>query len=220
MDTEPEYYGATMISSPSFRGRSFNKKLDPSQLDISDEDQSFPAKVTRIITSLVSRVMTPRQVIVLLRLLKALTFCTLCLTVISDLWFVFYVEIALSNDVNVKLGGFRDRLIRIYGIGLAVFAVLVELDMKVISDHFAGLKPFLVRSMMLLFVATVSSVSPMIGYERKQAKQQNNNYNSYGDDGGDDDGGYNNYNQNQTNYIKDEVPGSTVAFQAITSFIL
>lgn len=218
MDTDPEYYGATMISSPSFRGKSFNKKLDPSQLDIPDEDHSFTAKAIRTITSLVSGLLRPRQVIVLLRLLKALTFCTLCLTVISDLMFVFYVEISISDDVNIKLGGFRDRLIRIYGVGLAIFAVLVELD-NVISDHFAGLKPFLVRSIMLLFVATVSGVSPMIGYERKQAKQQNNNYNAYGDDDGND--GYNSYNQNQqTNYIRDEVPGSTVAFQAITSFIL
>jgi len=217
---EPEpIYGTTMISSPSFRGKSFNKRLDSTKLDIADEDQSFAAKATRTITSLVSRVLKPRQVIVLLRLLKALTFCTLCLTIISDLMFVFYVEISLSDDVNIKLGGFRDRIIRIYGIGLAVFAVLVELDMKVVSDHFAGLKPFLVRSMMLLFVSTVSGVSPMIAYERKQARQQKNNYNAYGDDDGDDGYAYNNYNQTSHN-IRDEVPGSVIAFQAITSFIM
>jgi len=208
----------TMISSPSFRGKSFNKRLDSTKLDIADEDQSFAAKVTRTITAMVSRILKPRQVIVLLRLLKALTFCTLCLTIISDLIFVFYVEISLSDDVNIKLGGFRDRIIRIYGIGLALFAVLVELDMKVVSDHFAGLKPFLVRSIMLLFVAMVSGVSPMIAYERKQAKQQKNN-NYYADDDGDDAYAYNKYSS-QSNYIRDEVPGSVIAFQAITSFIL
>jgi hypothetical protein len=215
---DDNYYDATMISSPSFKGKSFNKRLDPTKLDIPESDNSFGAGLTRKVTYVVSRIFRPRQVIVLLRLLKALTFCTLCLTIISDLMFVFYVEISLSRDVGIKLGGLRDRVIRLYGTCLAVIAVLVELDMKVASTKFAGLKPFVTRSFVLLFVATISGVSPMIGYERKLARQRKN-YNAYGDDG-DDKYSYNQYNQQSSHYIKDEVPGSAVAFQAMTSFIL
>jgi hypothetical protein len=91
--------------------------------------------------------------------------------------------------------------------------------MKVASSNFAGLKPFIIRSLVLFFVATISGVSPMIGYERKLARQKKKYYNSYGDDG-DDRYSYNQYNQQTSHNIRDEVPGSAVAFQAITSFIL
>lgn len=215
---EDEYYDTTMISSPSFKGKSFNKRLDPTKLDIPESDRSFTAGLARKMTYFVSHILRPRQVIVLLRLLKALTFCTLCLTIISDLMFIFYVEISLSNDVGIKLGGMRDRVIRFYGTVLAFIAVLVELDMTVASTNFAGLKPFIIRSFLLLFVATISGVSPMIGYERKLSRQQKN-YSSYGDDG-DDRYPYNQYSQQSSHFIRDEVPGSAVAFQAITSFIL
>lgn len=217
---DDNYYDATMISSPSFKGKSFNKRLDPTKLDIPENDRSFSSGLIRKMTFFVSHILRPRQVIVLLRLLKALTFCTLCLTIISDLMFIFYVEISLSNDVGIKLGGIRDRVIRLYGTCLAFIAVLVELDMKVASSNFAGLKPFIIRSLMLFFAATVSGVSPMIGYERKLTRQKKKYYNSYGDDG-DDRYSYNQYNQQASeHYIRDEVPGSAVAFQAITSFIL
>jgi hypothetical protein len=60
----------------------------------------------------------------------------------------------------------------------------------------------------------------MIGYERRLTRQKKKYYNSYGDDG-DDRYSYNQYNQQASeHYIRDEVPGSAVAFQAITSFIL
>mmetsp|Transcript_17573 Transcript_17573/g.33327 ORF Transcript_17573/g.33327 Transcript_17573/m.33327 type:complete len:304 (-) Transcript_17573:189-1100(-) len=216
---DDNYYDATMISSPSFKGKSFNKRLDPTKLDIPEHDTSFGAGVIRKMTFFVSHILRPRQVIVLLRLLKALTFCTLCLTIISDLMFIFYVEISLSRDVGIKLGGLRDRVIRLYGTVLAFIAVLVELDMKVASTNFSGLKPFIIKSFMLFFVATISGASPMIGYERKLARQKNKNYNAYGYNN-DDAYAYNQNNQQASHYIKDEVPGSAVAFQAITSFIL
>jgi len=228
--SQQDYYNsATMISSPSFQGRSFNKRLDATHLDIVPGDNSFCAIVTRTITGMVGRFLRPRQVIVILRLLKALTFCTLCLTIIANLMFIFFVEISVSTDVSIKLGGLRDRINRLYGIGLAVLAVLVELDMKVVKENLPALMPFLIRSFLLLFVASLSGTSPMISYERKQYRaymRNNNGYNyNYDDDGGDDDGGDddndNNYGGNNMSYlIKDEVPTSAVAFQSITSFIL
>lgn len=216
MHNENQDYEPALINAPSFKGKSFNKRLDPNQLDIHDEDTSCCAVVTRSITGIVSRTLSPRQVIVVLRLLKAMTFCTLCLSIISDLMFV-YIELSISKDVGIKLGGMRDRILRVYGVAVALIAVLVELDMNIISSHLAGLKPFLVRSLVLLYVSAVSGTSPMIGYERKQYR----NYKYGNNDDGDDqyNNGYNYNNGNQYN-IRDEVPGSAVAFQSITSFIL
>jgi hypothetical protein len=224
MYNQHDDYESTLKSAPSFKGKSFNKRLDPSQLDIHEQDTSCCAVVTRSVTGIVSRCLRPRQVVVILRLLKALTFCTLCLTIIADLIFVFYVAVNLSNDVDVKLGGMRDKIMRVYGIGIAIVAVLVELDMKVITVHMGGLKPFLIRSILLLYVATVSGTSPMIRYEAKQAR--NNRYNNYDDDDNDNndayDDAYNAYSNkyNQSVYIRDEVPGSVIAFQSMTSFFL
>lgn len=220
--------GRDMTSSSSYHGRSFNKRLDPSQLDIDDDDTSCCAEVTRTITQFVSRIFKPRQVIVLLRLLKALTFCTLLLTIVADLMFCFYVEFHVSRDVSIKLGGHRETLNRLYGVALAVLAVFVELDMHIVSKHFVGLKPFIARSILYLFVASLSSVSPMIAYERRLIRQYKKNSNNYNyDDYGDDKYGYsNNGNYNQNNNcavaypIKNELPGSATAFQSITSFIL
>lgn len=160
----------------------------------------------------------PRQILVILRVLKAITFCTLCLTIVADLMFIFWVELKISDDVSIKLGGTRDKIIRAYGTVLAGIAVLVELDMTFISRNLSGLKPFIARSIMLLFIASVSGVSPMIGYEKRQNKKNNYNNNYAYDD--DDGNAYNNYSNSQGHSISDEVPGSTVAFQAMTSFVL
>ena len=97
---------------------------------------------------------------------------------------------------------------RLYGVGIAVLATMIELDMSIANRHFAGLKPFLPRSLLLLFVANLSAASPMISYESRLWKQ----YRRYNDD--DMAAAYDNI------LIKDEVPGSAVAFQAMTSFIL
>jgi hypothetical protein len=203
-----EYQEHPVLSSPSFHGRSFNKRLDPRHLDIADDDKPCHAEVVRKVASVVSKIFRPRQVIVLLRLLKALTFCTLGLGIIADLMFIFFVEVSVSDDVNIKLGGVRDMLLRVYGVSLASLATMIELDMTIANVHFSGLKSFLPRSLLLLFVATLSATSPMISYEKKQWKE----YQRYNDD--DYGYGYNNV------LIKDEVPGSSVAFQSITSFVL
>ena len=196
------------FSSPSFNGRSFNKHLDPRYLDIHESDKSMGAEVVRKVAGVVSKLFRPRQIIILLRLLKALTFCTLCLSIIAELIFIFFVQVSVSNDVNVKLGGVRDMIVRLYGVILATLSTMIELDLTVASVHFKGLKPFLPRSFLLLFVAMISASSPMISYERKQWRDYHKNY--------DDDLGM----SYDTNYIRQEVPGSAVAFQSITSFLL
>lgn len=207
MDSE-DYHDHQSLSSPSFAGGSFNKRLDPRHLDLSDDDKSFHAELIRKIAHFVSKIFRPRQVIVLLRLLKALTFCTLGLGMIADVMFIFFVQVNVSDEVNIKLGGMRDMICRLYGVGIAVLATMIELDMSIANMHFAGLKPFLPRSLLLLFVANLSAASPMISYESRLWRQ----YRRYNDD--DMAAAYDNI------LIKDEVPGSAVAFQAMTSFIL
>jgi hypothetical protein len=203
-----DYGENPVLSSPSFHGRSFNKRLNPRHLDIPEDDNSMSAAVIRKIAHIVSKFLRPRQVIVLLRLLKALTFCTLGLGIIADLIFIFFVETSVSNEVNIKLGGVRDMICRLYGVGLAILATMIELDMTVANVRFSGLKSFLPRSFLLLFVATLSAASPMVSYESRLWRQY---HRAYDDDVG---LGYDNV------YIKDEVPGSAVAFQVITSLTL
>jgi hypothetical protein len=205
-----DYGEHPVLSSPSFHGRSFNKRLNPRHLDLLDDDKSCHAEVVRKVANVVSKIFRPRQVIVLLRLLKALTFCTLGLSIIADLMFIFFVEVTVSDDVNIKLGGVRDMIMRLYGVCLASLATMIELDMTVANVHFSGLKPFLPRSLLLLFVAILSASSPMIAYERRQSRQ----YRKYYDDDLGWGSGYNNV------LIKDEVPGSAIVFQSITSFVL
>ena len=207
MNTD-EYQESPDFSSPSFHGRSFNKRLDPRHLDIHETDKSMGAEVVRKVANIVSKIFRPRQVIVLLRLLKAMTFCTLCLSIIAELIFIFFVQVTVSDDVNEKLGGMRDMVCRLYGVILATLTTMIELDLTAANVHFAGLKPFLPRSFLLLFVATLSASSSMISYERKQYRSYHRNY--------DDDIGM----SYDTYYIRDEVPGSAVAFQSITSFVL
>lgn len=196
------------VTSPSLHGRTFNKYLDPRHLDIADDDKSIHSAIVRKVATIVSKIFRPRQVIILLRLLKALTFCTLTLSMIAELMFIFFVQVSVGNDVNIKLGGMRDMICRLYGVGIAILAIMIELDMTIANTHFAGLKPFLPRSLLLLFVCTLSAASPMISYESKLWRQ----YHRYNDD--DLGVAYGN------SLIKDEVPGSAVAFQAMTSFIL
>lgn len=207
MDSSVDERSQPILSASSFHGN-FNRELDPSHIDVEENDDSCCATVTRGMTNFVAKLFRPRQIIVVLRLLKAMTFCSLCLTIVADLLFVFFVEFTVSDDVSMRLGGWRDRVIRMYGIVIAVLAVLVELDMKLINRSVPGLKGFLARSMLLLFVASLSAVSPMIHYESKQAKQ--NRKNKY----------YNYYNDDDTIAISDEVPGSVVMFQWVTSFFL
>ena len=207
MDSSVDERSQPILSASSFHGN-FNRELDPSHIDVDEHDDSCCATVTRGVTNFVSKIFRPRQIIVVLRLLKAMTFCFLCLTIAADLLFVFFVEFTVSDEVSMRLGGWRDRVIRLYGVALSIVAVLVELDMKVISRSVPGLKGFLARSMLLLFVAALSAVSPMVRYERLQQKQKRkNSYYSY-------------YNDDDSIAISDEVPGSAVMFQWVTSFFL
>jgi len=193
----------------------YNDKLDIQHVDVPPNDESVMGQLVRGVTSLIGGLFSPKRLIVVFRLLKALTFCCLCLTVTAELIYLFFVELQVSSDVLKKIGGTRDEVLRVYGIGLAFLAIFIELDMTIVDTHYPFMKGFLPRSMLLLFVTTISGTTPIIGYENRLfSKYRTNTY---------DDDGYVSqylYNTEDTALIANEVPGSAVAFQATTTFFL
>mmetsp|Transcript_1690 Transcript_1690/g.2617 ORF Transcript_1690/g.2617 Transcript_1690/m.2617 type:complete len:278 (-) Transcript_1690:89-922(-) len=190
--------------------KGLNETLNTEYIDIPPEDTSLFANTTRSIAGMVGRCCTPRQILVVLRILKALTFAFLVFTVVADLMFIYFVEIKASEEVNAKVGGTRDTIIRVYGLALTVIALLIELDVTSLSRQFLGLKSFIPRALLLFFIATITGSNPL--HEDSYAGMNK------GDDddayGGDDAYGY------SDQQVSAEIPSSTVIFQMVTSMVL
>mgnify|MGYP006203886353 CR=1 FL=1 len=69
-----------------------NDRLNTAYIDINEGDTSFLANQTRSIAACVGRTITPRQILIILRILKALTYAFLVFTLIADLMYIFFVE--------------------------------------------------------------------------------------------------------------------------------
>jgi len=173
----------------------YNEKINTKYVDVSENDISIMGQLVKSVTSLVGGLFSPKRLIVVFRLLKALTFCCLCLTVTAELIYLFIVEFQVTDDVLKKIGGTRDELLRIYGIGLALSAIFIELDMTIVDIHYPYMRAFLPRSMLLMFVTAISGVTPIIGYENLD-------------------------NTDDGVLIANEVPRNAVAFQVTTNFFL
>jgi len=186
----------------------YNDKLDPNHVDVPENDESIMGQLVRFVAAMVGGCFSPQRLIVVFRLLKALTFCSLAATVVSESMYLFFVELQVSQDVLKKIGGTRDQVLRLYGIILAFFCIFIELDMTVVDKYYPFMKAFLPRSCLLFFVTTLCGTTPIIGYENSLF-----NYRSYDDDAA-------NYNAEDSALISNEVPGSAVAFQATTTFFL
>lgn len=190
-------------------GTTYNDKLDPQHVDVPIHDESVMGQLVRSVTSLVGGCFSPKSLIVLFRLLKAWTFCCLCFTIATEVIYLFFVELQASNDVLKKIGGSRDEVLRAYGIVLAFGAIFIELDMSIVDKHCPLMRGFIPRSILLMFIATLSGTSPIIGYENYILKNyQSNNY--------DDDAS----SAVASSSISKEIPGSAVAFQTGTAFLL
>jgi len=187
----------------------YNEKLDPNHVDVPENDVSIMGQLVRSVASLVGGCFSPQRLIVVFRLLKALTFCCLCASIVAECMYLFFVELQVSHDVLKKIGGTRDEVLRLYGIGLAFFAIFIELDMTVVDKYYPFMKGFLLRSGFLFFITTLGGTSPIIGYENSLFSK----YRNYDDDG------YTEYTSDSA-LISNEVPGSAVAFQATTTFFL
>jgi len=191
-------FGKHALSSPD----GLNDRLNTEYLDVEMDDTSICAKITRLIAGCVSRYFTPNQILIVLRLLKASTFCFLVMAIISDLMYLLFVKILSSGKSVDKLGDCRDTILRIYGLLFAFMAMMLELDIPRVVKHIAGFKNFIPRGLLLFFVSVVTNTSPHLA----KSKQV---YNSYDDDL---------YDDNVVTYS--EIPVSAIVFQMATSGLL
>jgi hypothetical protein len=204
----------TTTMTSSSRKKILNESLNTQYIDIPPEDNSPLATVTRTMTRLLSACVSPRQLLIVLRILKAICFSFLVFTIISDLMYIVFVQLRTSEEVNTKVGGTRDTIIRIYGIFLTILAIMIELDSNGIK-YFIGLKTFLPRAFLLFFIATISSSPPIHErYRGKRSSYSHNNLYNYDDDYGDGHGGY------SDQQVSQEIPSSTIVFQMVTSIVL
>jgi hypothetical protein len=186
---------------------SLNSILNTDYVDVGPDADSLFADVTRFITGIVSQYITPRQLLILLRVLKAVTFCFLVLNIVADLMFMIFLDIMAEKDVRNAVGGSRDLIIRIYGLGFAILAIMIELDYAKIVKSFRGFKYFVPRALLIFFVSAITGTHPIHDNQAQQV--------AYDDQyvAGDDDDSY-------TASVATEIPKSAVMFQVVTSFIL
>lgn len=179
-----------------------NETLNTNHLDIAPNDTSICATVTRFIAKCVGLCFTPHQILVVLRVLKAVTFCFLLLTIAADFMYILFVNLA-SNEVGDELGGWRDTVLRVYALILAIMGICVELDVWSCVKHFSLLKGFIPRSFALYFISAITHTMP---YAWRKGVVVTDDA-MYTDD---------------AIYIKisNQIPESAVMFQMVTSMIL
>jgi hypothetical protein len=210
---------------------SLNESLQTQFLDLDEGDQSALANVTRSISKVVGSICTPRQVLGLLRVLKAITLCFLVLTILSDLMYIIFVELVSSDEVKKIAGSKRDTILRLYGLAMCFLGLAIELDYSKVVKKFSGLKGFLPRACLYYFIAQITGSHPVLldPFDfSDNADNYNNNYNNNNNNddqndnaaaAGDDGNNYNNYN-NGFNYTPPDIPKSVVGFQRICSFVV
>lgn len=220
-----------------------NSRLATEHIDVPEGDDSFHANLTRMIADAVGRFITPKQMLGILRVLKAMTFSFLILTVFADIMYIIFLEILANDDVQAIAGGTRDTIIRLYGLALCFIAIGIEIDYSSVVKRFSGLKGFIPRSLLMFFIAMITSSSPMEdNYSTGQSQQSynNNNYSNNDDAAAanddaaaaNDDAAAANGNYASgygSNYANDDAtdidwstqyPSSAVNFQLVVSVVL
>jgi len=210
-----------------------NDSLQTQHLDLDEQDKSSFANATRSISRFVGTICTPKQVLGLLRVLKAITLVFLVLTFLADAMYIIFVEFASSKEVKIMAGGNRDTILRLYGLGLALIGLAIELDYTRVIKKLSGLKGFLPRAFLYFFVAQITGSHPiLLSGSSSAAAEQNYNAN------GNDDNNNNNGDDDAANAADDAyaaagddytsasvtetlaIPNSAVGFQRVTSFVL
>ena len=175
------------------------------------------ATLTRFIVDIVGNFITPKQMLGVLRVLKAVTLSFLVLTIAADLMYMCLLQWFSNDTVRAEVGGSRDTIIRIYGLILAVLSIGIEFDMTKVTKNFMGLKGFVPRGLLLFFVATLTRAHPVASALARSAGKNKNNGAYSGDDdvyGTDDDYTY------KTQQLESDLPYSAIVFQQVTSYIL
>ena len=137
-------------------------------------------------------ILTPKQIVILLRFLKATTFCFLFLNIFSELMFLFFVAFMNAHVYSDGTGSIRDYIIRINGIFLSMIALSIELDLEFIRLQFSGFRSYIPRSLLLLLISAISDVKITVD----------------------------NYAIDDDSTREKEIPGSAIVFDEVTSFVL
>ena len=206
---------------------SLNETLQTQYLDLDDDDDSFYANITRSISTRVGACCKPKQVLGLLRVLKAITLSFLILNILANLTYIV-VELAASEEVKLVAGGSRDLMLRLYGLGFSFLGLAVELDYAKVVRKFSGLKGFLPRALLYFFIAQITFSQPSAHTSSSSSDQDSSNAVSYDDDANDDaaagddaaaanDDGY---SAAVVSSSQPQMPSSAVGFQRVTSFVL
>lgn len=220
------------------RNASLNETLQTQYIDIDDNDDSTAAHAIRAISSCVGSICTPKQVLGLLRVLKAVTLSFLMLSIVANLMYILFVEILSSDEVKAIAGGSRDTILRIYGLGLSLLSVAIELDYTKVVKKFSGLKGFLPRAVLYFFISQITALHPLAFQSQNGMYSNNSNNqaynNNYNNNNGNDDGAGSNNDENgaddayaasqqyvsTTNGDNFSVPTSAIGFQRVTSLVL
>lgn len=136
-----------------------NRRLRTEYIDVDPNDDSISASLVRGIVGLVGSCFSPRQILVALRLLKAITVAFIALDGAANLVYISCVEFVSDDNPNPYFGQRRDTVLRLYGFAFALLALLIELD-KFVMKNFKVLKGFLARFGLLFFVSTVTYTHP------------------------------------------------------------
>mmetsp|Transcript_2826 Transcript_2826/g.6295 ORF Transcript_2826/g.6295 Transcript_2826/m.6295 type:complete len:253 (-) Transcript_2826:221-979(-) len=196
----------TPASVDHSRTTSLNERLDTNYVDLGEEGDTYGARYTKAVTSFVGEFVTPRQLLVLIRVLKAVTFVFLILTLAANMMYIIFLEVLATREVRDIVGGRRDMIIRVYGLFLSGVAIAIEVDVLWAVKSFYGFKGFLARSFLLFFVSAITGANPLYIEERNQMLNQNNVY----------------YDDDATANVQSvpDLPMSVVNFQRVTSFFL
>jgi hypothetical protein len=151
--------GAASKPSKKVSISGLNRRLRTEYIDVDPNDDSIGASLIRGIVGLVGSCFTPRQILVALRLLKAVTVAFIVLDAAANVVYVACVEFVAEDNPNPYFGHRRDTILRLYGLVGGVLALLIEMD-KLVMKNFKVLKGFLARFGLLFFVATVTYVHP------------------------------------------------------------
>ena len=195
-----------------------NSRLKTDCVDVSPEDTSLRAKYVRFMAPKVGRMFTPRKMIALLRILKALTFFFIVLDVVADIIFISMVEARASVETQAKLGGHRDLVVRAFAVFVAIIVALIELDHSKVKDYFSGFKPFITRSVLIIFVSILTNTPPIIAYERRSNAASNSSYSSSSGSSYSNSYGYN--TSSKATSISDEIPQGFITFQSASSWLV
>jgi hypothetical protein len=209
---------------------SLNEKLDTNYVDLGGKsDDTLGAQYTKFVTSFVGEFVTPRQLLVVLRILKAVTFCFLILTLCADMMYIVFLEVLATREVKDIVGGRRDMIIRVYGLFLTMAAVAIEIDVPWVVKSFYGFKGFLARGLLLFFISAITGAHPLQidqkGRENVENIQANYNDDAGGNVEGDDAAGddaaaiYDDLYYQDVNTVPD-IPDSVVVFMMVTSFVV